>query len=220
MKRALLGVLGVIGVVIVGLLVAASMQPGHIHLDRSVRVLATAADMAPFANDLAQVNRWSPWEEKDPNSEKHYSNPSDGEGAWYTWSGNDEVGEGKMTIISIAPTETIHKLEFFAPFEGVARASIAYTQDGDHLNVVWGFDQDADLSLKIATLFMNLEDQLGPDFERGLTLLKPLVEGAATAREEAEADEAARVAEEEAAALVQLDGEMIEEPEDEANPTE
>ena len=41
-----------------------------------------------------------------------------GSGAVYTWTGNKEVGEGRMTIIESRPNDLIRiNLEFFRPLQ-------------------------------------------------------------------------------------------------------
>ena len=190
MKKAAIGVLVVLLLVIGGVLGMASTQPDAIHVERSITITALAVDMAPFAEDLSKVNAWSPWEEKDPNVQKSYSEAMTGVGAWYAWEGNEEVGRGKQTITSQEPGKVTHRLEFFEPFESQADATIAYAMEDGTLNVTWSFDQAADFPTKVMTVFMDMDEMLGPDFEKGLGMLKPLVEAAAAARSDQELQEA------------------------------
>jgi hypothetical protein len=47
-----------------------------------------------------------------------YEGAPTGIGAIYTWTGNKEVGEGRMTIIESRPSDLIRiKLEFLSPSE-------------------------------------------------------------------------------------------------------
>ena len=212
MKKALVIVLGVLGLAIVAVAGAASMQPDQIHVERSITVSATPTDMQPFAEDLTKVNEWSPWERRDPDMEKTYSEKTDAVGATYEWKGNEDVGHGRQTIKSIEPGKVVHTLEFFEPFEGQADASILYTRAGNSLNITWAYDQEADFPTRVMTLFMDMDAALGPDFEEGLGLLGPLVEKAAAERRRAEKKaraaaeaEAAVKAEAEAAAKAAAD---------------
>jgi hypothetical protein len=182
MKEIVLGIVGVVGLGVVGILAGASMQEEHTHLERSVVVDATPADMTYFSHDLKGVNEWSPWEGKDPSMERVYSDPSAGVGATYHWTGNDEVGEGTMTIKSVMDGEVAIDLHFIAPFEGDSVATITYVEQGDGMKVTWAFDQDNVLMSKVMMLFMDFEGMLGPDYEKGMELLKPLVEKAAAER--------------------------------------
>ncbi len=186
MKKLALGLVVVIAVLILGVLGMASTQPDQIHLDRSITVAAAAVDMAPFASDLRRVNTWSPWVGIDPDAQTQYSENSAGVGAWYSWSGNNEVGEGKMSITVAEPSRVVHHLEFLRPFESQADATMSWAAEGDDLTITWAFDQAADFPMKVMGVFMSMEDMLGPEYEKGLAMLEPLIEEAATTRLAAE----------------------------------
>lgn len=54
-----------------------------------------------------------------------YQGAPAGTGAVYTWTGNKEVGEGRMTIIESRPNDLIRiNLEFFRPFAATNLAGI------------------------------------------------------------------------------------------------
>jgi hypothetical protein len=51
------------------------------------------------------------------NDETNVRGAPAGDGAIYTWSGNNEVGEGRMAITESRPSDLIRiNLEFFKPF--------------------------------------------------------------------------------------------------------
>ena len=197
MKKIVLGLVGLVAVAILGVLVMAMMQPDHIHMERTVQIAATAADMAPFAEDLKKVNEWSPWVGKDPNAAQSYTENTTGVGATYSWKGNDEVGEGNMAVKSAVPGKVVHHLTFIAPFQAEADAAIAWEEAGDGVSVVWTYDDPAPTFMsKVMTVFVDMDTMLGPDYEKGLQNLKPLVESAAAERmaaEKAAAEAAAAV---------------------------
>jgi hypothetical protein len=202
MKKAILGLVAVIVVLVVGVVAAAMMQPDKIHLERQITIAdATAADMAPFAEDLKKVNEWSPWVGMDPNAAMTYSEKTSGVGASYSWKGNDQVGEGKMEVTTSEPGKVVHHLTFVAPFEGQADATIAYEEKDGGVVVTWSYDDPAPIFMtKVMSVFMSMESMLGPEYEKGLQSLKPLVEAAAAARVAAEKAAAEKAAAEKAAA--------------------
>lgn len=204
LRKLVLGILGLGVVAVVGLLATVASQPDTIHVERSVNVAATPADVAPFLTDMKQINAWSPWVEKDPDLTQTYSDTTTGVGAWYAWEGDENVGSGKQTIISAEDGTVVQKLEFFTPFQSVATATFAWNADGDGSEVTWSLDQEAGFPLKMMGLFQSMDSMIGPDFENGLSKLKPLAEAAAAERIEAEeqakkAAEAAKAAEAESA---------------------
>jgi hypothetical protein len=77
----------------------------------------------------------------------------------------------------------VHKLTFLEPFESVAEASVITKAIGeDQVEVTWAFDQQADFGTKIMCVFMDMDAMMGPDFEKGLSKMKTLVEADAAGR--------------------------------------
>lgn len=187
MKNVLLGLGGVVGVLVLGFVVTVAMQPETTHVERSIAVAATPADVFPFANNFDNWLKWSPWQDIDPAQKVTFSESHEGQGAWYEWQGNDDVGHGRMTIReSVAPTKIVEDLHFIAPFEATAVVTLSFAAEGDGTKVTWAYDGQNDFMGKAAGLFMDMDAMLGADFEKGLGKLKPLAESAATTRVAAE----------------------------------
>lgn len=186
MKKALVAVLVTVILTLVGLLGFVAMQPSEIRLTRTIEVDAAPQDVAAFATDLRKVWEWSPWRDIDPNLTSSYSDPSSGVGAWYAWSGNDEAGEGKQTVLESEDGRVVHDLHFIRPFEDHATATLTWEGTTERTTVSWSFHQEAGLGTKTANLVMDIEGMLGNDFQRGLDDLKPLVETVAQRRRTAE----------------------------------
>lgn len=182
-KKIALGVAGVFGLFVLIVLILAATKPDRIHVERSLVMRGTPADVFPYANDFRKFTTWIPWVDLDPEQKIEYSDPSSGVDAWYTWAGNKDVGSGRMDLLSAAPDKVVHKLVFKEPFESVAEASIIMKAVGDdQVEVTWAMDQAADFGTKIMCVFMDMDKMIGPDFEKGLSRLKPLVEADAGAR--------------------------------------
>lgn len=196
MKRALLGIGAVLGVAVLGFIGAASMQPETTHMERTTTIAATAADLEPHVADFKKFVEWSPWQGMDPDQEVTFSDPGSGQGAYYTWSGNDDVGQGRMDLTTMEPGKVVHHLTFIKPFEAEADASILWTEAGDSLEVTWTYDAENDFMGKAMSLFLDMDAMLGPDYEKGLAQLKTNTEKSAQERIAAEK----KAAEEKAAA--------------------
>lgn len=176
-KKVALGGLGVLVLATGVVLGLAASKPDTIHIERSIVMHATPAHVFPYANDFTKFTTWIPWTELDPNQRVEYSDPPIGVGAWYSWSGNDDVGKGRMELVSVEPLAVVHRLEFIEPFASVATATLSMKPIGDaEVEVTWAFDQAADFGTKIMTVFMDMDSMLGPDFEKGLGKLEVLVE--------------------------------------------
>lgn len=203
MKRVLMGLLALVVLAVVGVLGAAAMQPDQVHIERKLAMAATPADVFPYLNDLKKFVEWSPWQDRDPTQTMEFSEPSFGTGAWYAWKGNDQVGEGKMTITAVEPGRKVDlDLEFIAPWQSKATVDYTLTPRPEGVEVVWGYDEQPAFTGKLFMMFMDMDAMLGADFEKGLASLKVKAEAAAAERVEAEAraaEEAARLAAELAA---------------------
>ncbi len=187
MKKVLLGIGGGLGVLVLGFVVAVSMQPDTSHVERSILVAAAPADTFPLANSLDSWLKWSPWQDIDPAQKVTFSESHEGKGAWYEWEGNKDVGHGRMTIReSVAPSKVVEDLHFIEPFEATAQVTLSFVAEGEGTRVTWAYDGENDFMAKAAGMFMNMDAMLGADFEKGLGRLKPLAESAATARVAAE----------------------------------
>ncbi len=198
MKKILLGVLGVIALGVLGVAGAAASKPDLITMSRSITVAATPADLMPYATDFQKFVQWSPWSGLDPNQKVEFSDPSSGLNAWYSWKGNEDVGSGKMTLTAMSDTEIRHHLQFITPFESEADATLHFEPAGDQVKVTWGYEQQADFPAKLMAVFIDMDEMLGPDYEKGLANLKGMAETAAAERIAAarKAEEEARAAEE------------------------
>ncbi len=203
MKKALVGLVGLIAVAVIGFVGAVSMQPAHTHLERSVVVQAQPADAFPLMADYRQFVTWSPWTGLDPNQTTEFSEPSMGAESWYSWDGNDDVGAGKMVTTEFVENQKVAQdLIFLRPFEATAQVSFLVAAEGEGSKLTWTYDADNDFMGKMALLFVDMEEALGGDFQKGLDTLAPMVEEAAAERVAAEkqAEEERLKAEAEAAA--------------------
>ena len=88
-------------------------------------------------NDFHKWDAWSPWAKLDPNAKISFEGP-EGEGTAMTWSGNDEVGEGKMTVIESRPNDAVKlKVDLVKPFEGSSTSEFSFKPEGDGTAVTW-----------------------------------------------------------------------------------
>lgn len=177
-KKIVSGVLiGVVAAVAVFLVVVA-LQPDEFRVVRSA-TMAVPADVA-FAqvNDFHKWEAWSPWAKLDPAAKNSFDGPPAGTGAGFAWSGNRDVGEGRMTINESRPNELVRiKLDFVKPMEGTCTTEFAFKPDGQGTNVTWSMFGRHSFVEKAMCLFMNMDKMIGGDFERGLAQMKTVAEG-------------------------------------------
>ena len=178
-KKILLGAIVVIVLVVAIFCVVVAMQPSHYHIERSATVNAPAPVVFNQVNDFHKWDAWSPWAKLDPNIKTSYEGAPAGPGAMYSWIGNSQVGEGRMTITDSKPAELVKiKLEFIKPFAAINATNFTFSPQGNQTAVKWTMDGDNTFMGKAFGLFMNMDKMVGGDFEKGLAQMKAVSESA------------------------------------------
>jgi len=191
--------IGVAGVLVLFVAVVAT-RPSAYHVERKLEVAAPTDLVFGVLNDLQQfagvlVVFGSPWEKRDPNMQKTFAGPAAGVGQSYAWSGNREVGKGKMTIEESVPGQKVGmKLEFVKPMKSTATCALTLAGTPTGSFVTWSMHGNHNFVGKAFGVFMNMDNMLGTDIEKGLAQLKTVAEGnqgAIAAASAAQADAAA-----------------------------
>ena len=168
-----------LAVIIVVVAVVVAMQPDDFRVTRSTTVSAPAAVVFAQVNDLQKWEAWNPWQKKDPAMKLIFSGPPAGPGASYSWAGNNEVGEGRLTITESRPGELVRlKLEFMKPFAATNTAEFTFKPEGERTNVTWAMQGNNNFFAKALHLVMNMDKMVGGEFEKGLVDMKAAVEAA------------------------------------------
>lgn len=172
-------ILLVLILLIAGFAVFVALQPADFRIERSGRMAAPPATAFAQVNDFRKWEAWSPWAKRDPSMKQTYEGASSGTGAVYLWAGNNEVGEGRMTIIESKPDELIRiKLEFLKPWQATNEAIFTFKPEGDQTVVNWAMVGKNDFMGKAFCLFMDMDKMVGGDFEKGLAQMKTAAEAA------------------------------------------
>ena len=169
-----------VAVIVVVLAVIVVLQPSEFRVARSATISAPAPTVFAQVNDFHKWQAWNPWGKIDPAMKQTYEGAPAGTGAIYTWAGNNEVGEGRMTIIESRPSELIRvKLEFFKPFAATNTAEFTFKPEANQTAVTWSMFGDKNFMAKAIHLFMHMDKMIGGQFEKGLAEMKSVVEGSA-----------------------------------------
>ena len=92
---------------VVVFLIVVAMQPPEFTVTRMATVSAEPAAVFAQVNDFHKWEAWNPWGKIDPAMKQTYEGAPAGIGAIYTWSGNSQAGEGRMTITDSRPSELV-----------------------------------------------------------------------------------------------------------------
>jgi len=168
-----------IAAIVVVFVVVVAIQPSEFRIVRSATISAPAPAVFAQVNDFHNWEAWSPWAKVDPAMKQAYEGPPAGTGAIYTWAGNDQVGEGRMTLTESRPSDLIRiKLEFLKPFAATNTAEFTFKPEGNQTVVTWSMAGENNFVAKAVHLFMNMDKMVGGDFEKGLARMRAVVEAA------------------------------------------
>jgi uncharacterized protein YndB with AHSA1/START domain len=155
-----------------------ALQPDEFRVSRSITVAAPPQAVFDEINDFRRWEAWSPWAKLDPAAKNTFEGPSSGTGAVFKWSGNNQVGEGSMTITDSRPHDRIQiRLEFTKPMQDASDVEFTFQPDGERTNVSWTMSgQYEDFLGKAMCFVMNMDKMIGEKFEEGLATIKKVVE--------------------------------------------
>lgn len=177
MKKVLKYILLFIVAVIAIVLIAGIFISRDFHFETSIVINAPKEKVWQNVGTLAGMDKWNPWNERDPNMQKSTTGQDGTVGAVMSWKGNKDVGSGSQTIKQIdAPNRIETDLHFIEPFDSRAVAYVNLTDEQGGTKVVWGFDSRFPYPFNVLSKFMNMKEGLGKDFNGGLIKLKKISE--------------------------------------------
>lgn len=166
--------------VFVAFITLVSAQPSDFKVERSLFMQAPVARIYEQVNTHRNWVAWSPWAELDPNMKATFEGPESGVGSVHSWSGNNEVGEGKSTITESVPNERIQmRLDFVRPMESTSTVEFAFNPEPQGTLVTWSMWGKNNFIGKAFGLVMDCDQMVGEQFEKGLNQLKSVVEAPA-----------------------------------------
>src|SRR5262245_28560893 len=158
-----------LAVIVIVFVVIVAVQPSEFLIARSAPISASPGAVFAQVNDFHKWEAWNPWAKIDPAMKQTYDGAPAGTGAIYTWAGNREVGEGRMTIIESRPSDLIRvKLEFMKPFRATNIALFTMKPEGKQTVVTWSMTGKNNFMAKAIHLFMNMDKMIGGQFEKGI----------------------------------------------------
>jgi hypothetical protein len=156
-----------------------ALQPSEYRIARSTTVSAPAPEVFAQVNDFHNWEAWSPWAKLDPSAKTTFAGPAAGQGAVFAWSGNDKVGEGRMTLTESRPAELVKiRIDFVKPFAGTSTSEFNFKPAGTQTAVTWAMSGQRNFLEKAMCLFVSTDKMLGGEFEKGLAQMKSVAEAA------------------------------------------
>jgi carbon monoxide dehydrogenase subunit G len=166
-----------LGAIVLVFLGVVAMQPDDFRVTRSTKISAPPPAVFAQVNDFHNWEAWNPWGKIDPAMKQTYEGAPSGVASIYTWIGNAEVGEGRMSITDSHPSDLIRvKLEFMKPFAATHTAEFTFKPEGEQTAVTWSMAGKKNFVSKGIGLFMSMDKMIGDQFDKGLADMKSIVE--------------------------------------------
>ncbi|MCB0552653.1 MAG: SRPBCC family protein [Phaeodactylibacter sp.] len=172
--RALKIILVVLAALLGIFLLLGLIAPKEVSTSQSIVVNAPPQVAFNVVNDLTTWDSWSPWKENDPTIANVMGEITAGEGAYFTWT-SENSGNGKMTITESQPNESIKMVVDFDG-QGAADGPFTFKAVDNGTEVTWGFYSKFPFPWNAMLLFQDFQKGLEKDYQRGLELLKGVVE--------------------------------------------
>ncbi len=165
------------------LLFSSGCAPKNYDVKREIVINAPLETVFNQISSHANFLKWSPWQGLDTNQVVTMEGTDGTVGAKYSWKGNDDVGEGSMTITAIEPGKSVEQdLHFIKPFESSSKVYMLTEKTDTGIKVTWGMKGENNLIARIIMTFMGgMDAMIGKDYEKGLAALKTICESAPVA---------------------------------------
>lgn len=153
--------------------------PTHQTIKKSVTINAPVAKIYTHLSKLENFNKLTVWGLQDSLLQYSYTGRDGSVGASTTWKGTPEIsGQGTITLTGFQVDRTIgHDINFTTPQKGAATSAFNLLPTGNTTTEVsWVFKMATPRPMNIFNLIFNLNEQMGVDFEKGLSALKMRME--------------------------------------------
>jgi hypothetical protein len=167
--------LGLVAVIVVALLAAASM-PKNFIIEQEIIINKPRVMVFDYLKMTKTNSGWNPWMQKDPNVVQTFTGEEGTVGFINAWSGNKEIGVGEQEVVDLIPNERIDlELRFAEPMK-ITHKSHFTTEaiDESQTKVTWVMEGKTPFPYNLICFFM--QKQLKKEFAEGLSNLKTVLE--------------------------------------------
>jgi len=165
-------------ILIAFILIAGLILPREYRMEKTIVINAPKELVFEHVRYWRNWDAWSPWIEMDSLMVSKIEG-TDGEiGSVYSWVGDPKLtGQGEMKTTAVKVNEEIaYHTHLYHPWERESDGYLRLTDEAGAVNVVWAFYGETPFPWNVGMVFINLDDVVGKDFERGLVRLKQICE--------------------------------------------
>ncbi|GAB0156849.1 SRPBCC family protein [Chryseobacterium sp. Alg-005] len=177
--RILKGIIIVLATILILWLVIAAFISGDCQYEKSISINAPVEKVWQNTNTLKAMDQWSPWNDLDPGMKKDWTGSTGQPGEKVCWeSQKEEAGKGcqEVTKVDAAGKRIDTTIQFLTPYKSEANAYVTVVPEGNGSKATWGFTSQIPYPFTIMKLFMNMEEAIGEDYQKGLSRLKAMAE--------------------------------------------
>lgn len=178
-KKILLAIGALIVLLVAAVVILAFTVKTDLKVEREITVNRPKAEVFDYVRKIKNQNHWGPWSKKDPAMKQEFKGDDGFPGFISSWkSDNADVGAGEQEIKKVVDGERIDtELRFKEPFETTSDAYIITEAAGPaSTKVKWGFTSNMPRPLNLMCLVVDMDKEVGKDFEEGLSNLKRILE--------------------------------------------
>ena len=153
--------------------------PANQKITRSVNIQATSAEIFDKLSRLEHFKKVAIWNQEDSSALFTTTGPDGTVGATTSWKGHPMIsGEGSIRIAGLIPNRKVeHDIVFISPKKGQAKSIFEIDEVNPGVSeVTWTFNMATPRPWNIFNLFYSMDEEKGSEFEKGLDVLKKLVE--------------------------------------------
>ncbi len=175
-------ILKIVGFIVLGiilLIVAVGLiAPKKYEFENTILIDAPAEVVYMHVQYWKGWHDWSPWAEKDSTMTISIEGEDGLKGAIYKWTGDPKItGKGEMINTGIVQNQSIdYHLHFIKPWEAHSDGYIRLTEEDGQTKVAWGMYGEMPFPWNIMMIFQPMEKMMEKELDRGLELLKDVVE--------------------------------------------
>ena len=152
-----------------------ALSPKNMNYEAEQSIDAPPHMVFNLVNDLSKWTLWSPVLELDPDAENTYSDNTVGQGARWSWKGNELVGEGQRKILeSVAGDSIITEIEF-SGLPTLSQGKWTFVRDGDATIVTWAY-KGGNTSFPYRPFNVLYKRGFKKTYKKGLKKLKQIAE--------------------------------------------
>ena len=142
-----------------------------IHVEEQILIQQSPAKIYAVISDYHHWQQWSPWLLAEPESDVSVSETGD----FYSWEGKI-IGSGQMTITKKSPSFDFlaMDLQFLKPWKSQAKVAFYLEEQDEGTLLRW--TMDSRLPFFLFWMKKSTVAFIGEDYQRGLRLLKDVVE--------------------------------------------